>query len=45
MTGEKENGGLVGETAKAVAELAKSVPIYQDAIQPAAKEAGKSFIW
>jgi len=42
MTGENENGGLVGETAKAVAELAKSVPIYQDAIQPAAKEAGKS---
>ncbi|WP_166769377.1 DUF4393 domain-containing protein [Xanthomonas arboricola] len=37
-----ENGGAVGETAKAVAELAKSVPIYQDAIQPAAKEAGKS---
>lgn len=42
MAGENENGGLVGETAKAVAELAKSVPIYQDAIQPAAKEAGKS---
>ena len=42
MTGESTNGGIVGETAKAVAELAKSVPIYQDAIQPAAKEAGKS---
>lgn len=42
MAGGEENGGLVGETAKAVAELAKSVPIYQDAIQPAAKEAGKS---
>ena len=37
-----ENGGAIGEAAKAVAELAKSVPIYQDAIQPAAKEAGKS---
>ncbi|MFZ1852394.1 MAG: DUF4393 domain-containing protein [Nitrosomonas sp.] len=37
-----ENGGAIGETAKAVSELAKSVPIYQDAIQPAAKEAGKS---
>lgn len=37
-----ENNGVIGETAKAVAELAKSVPIYQDAIQPAAKEAGKS---
>jgi len=42
MAGGDENGGLIGETAKAVAELAKSVPIYQDAIQPAAKEAGKS---
>lgn len=42
MNGSGENGGPVGETAKAVAELAKSVPIYQDAIQPAAKEAGKS---
>lgn len=44
MAGDNENGGLVGETAKAVAELAKSVPIYQDAIQPAAKEAGKSLL-
>lgn len=42
MAGGDENGGMIGETAKAVAELAKSVPIYQDAIQPAAKEAGKS---
>lgn len=29
-------------TIKAVSELAKAVPIYQDAVQPAAKEAGKS---
>ncbi len=43
MASESDSGGLVGQTAKAVAELAKSVPIYQDAIQPAAKEAGKSF--
>jgi hypothetical protein len=42
MSSSNENGGTIGETAKAVAELAKSVPIYQDAIQPAAKEAGKS---
>src|SRR5690348_3071068 len=42
MNPGNENGGVVGETAKAVAELAKSVPVYQDAIQPAAKEAGKS---
>lgn len=41
MIGEN-NGSEVGETAKAVAELAKAVPIYQDAIQPAAKEASKS---
>jgi hypothetical protein len=36
------SAGAMGETAKAIAELAKSVPIYQDALQPAAKEAGKS---
>lgn len=33
---------MVGDTARAVAELAKAVPIYEDALQPAAKEAGKS---
>lgn len=37
-----ENGGTIGETAKAVAEVVKAVPVYQDAIQPAAKEVGKS---
>ncbi len=42
MAGGDENGGTVGETAKAIAEIAKSVPIYPDAIQPAAKEVGKS---
>jgi hypothetical protein len=42
MNSGDEKSGVVGETAKAIAELAKSVPIYQDAIQPAAKEAGKS---
>ena len=42
MAGGEENSGVIGDTAKAVAELAKAVPIYQDAIQPAAKEAGKS---
>lgn len=31
-----------GETAKAVAEIAKAVPVYQDVIQPAAQEVGKS---
>ncbi|SEG07411.1 hypothetical protein SAMN05216334_12443 [Nitrosomonas ureae] len=42
MSSSNENGGNIGETAKAVAELTKSFPIYQDAIQPAAKEIGKS---
>ncbi len=32
----------VTSTIKAVAELAKVVPIYQDAIQPAAKQVGKA---
>ncbi|MDP1697413.1 MAG: DUF4393 domain-containing protein [Xanthomonadaceae bacterium] len=39
---DDEKSGLIGETAKAVAEIAKAVPIYQDAVQPAAKEIGKS---
>ena len=46
MSSEEENstnsGGTVSGTVKAVSELAKAVPIYQDAVQPAAKEAGKS---
>jgi hypothetical protein len=42
VSSENENAGVIGETAKAVAELAKSVPVYQDAIQPAAKEVGRS---
>jgi hypothetical protein len=42
MAVNDESGGVLGETAKAVAELAKSVPIYGDAIQPAAKEVGRS---
>jgi hypothetical protein len=32
----------VSSTIKAVSELVKAVPIYQDAVQPAAKEVGKS---
>jgi hypothetical protein len=42
VSSDNENAGVIGETAKAVSELAKSVPVYQDAIQPAAKEVGKS---
>lgn len=39
MADEETN---VGKTVGAIADLAKAVPIYQDAIQPAAKELGKS---
>jgi hypothetical protein len=42
MSSSNKSGGIIGETAKAIADLTKSVPIYQDAIQSAAKEAGKS---
>lgn len=42
MGNEEEDGKQIGEMAKAVAEIAKAVPIYPDAIQPAAKEFGKT---
>lgn len=42
MSSEDDKGGMVSETAKAVAEIAKAIPIYPDAVQPAAKEVGKS---
>ncbi|WP_368192497.1 hypothetical protein [Aeromonas sp. s8] len=38
---EKSEGSVEG-TINAVTGLAKAVPIYQDAIQPAAKEIGKA---
>ena len=38
----KESEGRVEGTIKAVAGLAKEVPIYPDAIQPVAKETGKA---
>src|SRR5579859_7467178 len=34
----------IRETVEAVKELAKAVPIYQDAIQPAAKEVGEALL-
>lgn len=37
-----EKTSEIGETAKAVAEIVKAVPVYQDAVQPAAQEVGKS---
>lgn len=42
MSSEDDKSSPICETAKAVAEVVKSVPVYQDAIQPAAKEVGKS---
>jgi len=43
MSEESENkSGKVKETVEAVTGLVKAVPIYKDAIQPAAKEVGKS---
>lgn len=37
-----EKASEIGETAKAVAEIVKAVPVYRDAVQPAAQEVGKS---
>ena len=42
MSEEANKENRVSETINAVAGLAKSVPIYQDSVQPAAKEVGKS---
>lgn len=41
MPEESEKPGSVTEIAKAIGAIADKVPIYQDAIQPAAKELGK----
>ena len=38
---EENKAGYVTEIAKAVGEIVDKVPVYQDAIQPAAKEVGK----
>lgn len=42
MSDEKEKGGIITDAAKAIAAVTENLPIYQDAIQPAAKEIGKS---
>lgn len=40
---EKEaTGGIIKQTVDSVTALTKAVPIYQDAVQPFAKEAGKA---
>lgn len=38
---DKSGSGSITEIVKAVGELAEKVPVYQDAIQPAAKQIGK----
>ena len=35
--------GTITDAAKAIAAITEHVPVYQDAVQPAAKELGKSF--
>ena len=39
---EREKPGVVEGTAKAVAAIVKEVPVYKDAVQPLAQEAGKA---
>lgn len=41
MSDEEKQGGSVTEIAKAVGTIVEKVPVYQDAVQPAAKELGK----
>lgn len=42
MTDEESTNSKVADVANAVAAVAKEVPIYQDALQPAAQEIGKA---
>ena len=45
MSAEKENenqGGNTKQIIDSVTALTKAVPIYEDAVQPVAKEAGKA---
>jgi len=41
MPDEPEKSGQITDAAKAIAAITEQVPIYQDAVQPAAKELGK----
>jgi hypothetical protein len=38
---DEEKAGSITEIAKAIGEIVDKVPVYQDAVQPAAKELGK----
>lgn len=41
---EEQTGGVIKDTIEAVTGLVQAVPVYEDAIQPAAKEVGKSLL-
>ncbi len=41
MANDKQEGAIP-QAISAAADLAKAVPVYEDAIQPVAKEAGKA---
>lgn len=41
MPDESDKAGTITDAAKAIAAITENVPIYQDAVQPAAKEIGK----
>jgi len=42
MSEDKSDSSIVNDTIGAVTDLVKTIPIYDDAIQPAAKEIGKA---
>lgn len=44
MGEEDKSAGTVTEIAQAVAAVAKEVPVYQDAVQPAAQELGRGLV-
>ena len=41
MPEETEKSGQITDAAKAIAAITENIPVYQDAVQPAAKEIGK----
>ncbi len=42
MPDDTEKPGIVTDAAKAIAAITENIPIYEDAVQPAAKELGRS---
>ena len=39
---KESTGGIIKQTVDSVTALTKAIPIYQDAVQPLAKETGKA---